>query len=295
MAKFSDITGRYLYLDVDGTEYRVYMEEAGSGIPLVCQHTAGSDGRQYRHLLEDPDITSRFRVVAVDLPYHGKSLPPDSVRYWEQEYKLTTDFFMKFWVRVCEELALDQPVYMGCSMGGHLAGDLALNYPDNFRACIGLEASCWSGDVDRLIDEWWHHPRLSNESKPAAMMSLCSPFAPEERVRETIWMYSQGAPVVFVGDLNYYGKEHDLRETAKNIDTTKCMLYVLSADYDWSAYPAACQELADKVPGAKYTLMEGMGHFPMSEDPVKFKQYITPVLDEIERNSAPTEEAASAG
>ena len=145
------------------------------------------------------------------------------------------------------------------------------------------------------IDEWWHHPRLSNESKPAAMLSLCSPFAPEERVRETIWMYSQGAPVVFVGDLNYYGKEHDLRETAQNIDTSKCMLYVLSADYDWSAYPEACKELADKVPGAKYTLMEGMGHFPMSEDPVKFKQYIMPVLEEIERNSADAGEVASAG
>ena len=57
----------------------------------------------------------------------------------------------------------------------------------------------------------------------------------------------------------------------------------------------ACQELADKVPGAKYTLMEGMGHFPMSEDPVKFKHYITPVLDEIERNSEPAKEVASAG
>ena len=64
MAKYSVIQGRYIYLDVEGIEYRVYFEEAGSGIPLVCQHTAGSDGRQYRHLLEDPAITSRFRVIA---------------------------------------------------------------------------------------------------------------------------------------------------------------------------------------------------------------------------------------
>ena len=33
MAKFSDITGRYLYLDVDGTEYRVYVEQAGPAFP----------------------------------------------------------------------------------------------------------------------------------------------------------------------------------------------------------------------------------------------------------------------
>ena len=286
MARYSQITGRYLYLDLDGVEYRVYLEEAGQGIPLVCQHTAGADGRQFRHLLEDPEITSRFRVIAADLPYHGKSLPPQSVRYWEQEYRLTQAFFINYWVKLSKELELDRPVYMGCSMGGHLAADLALYRGDDFRACIGLEASMWSGNMDRLINQWWHHPRLSNESKPAAMMSLCSPHAPEANVRETIWMYSQGAPAVFAGDLNYYGVEHDLREKAHEIDTNKCMLYVLSGDYDWSAYPAAAQALADAVPGATYTLMEGMGHFPMAEDPQQFKKYLLPVLADIERRSA---------
>lgn len=285
MARHSDITGRYVYVDVNGHEYRVYYEEAGQGIPLVCQHTAGSDGRQYRHILEDEEITSRFRVIAVDLPYHGKSLPPDSKRYWEERYALHKDWFMNFWTCFVQELELEQPVYMGCSMGGHLAGDLALNHPEHFRACIGLEASMWSGDMERLIDEWWHHPRLSNESKPAMMLSLCSPNAPEQRVRETVWMYSQGAPAVFAGDLVYYGIEHDLRETASQIDTNKCMLYVLSGDYDWSAYPEACKAFADAVPGSSYTLMKGMGHFPMSEDPVQFKKYIMKVLKDIEQRS----------
>jgi pimeloyl-ACP methyl ester carboxylesterase len=285
MAKFSDITGRYVYLELDGVEYRVYIEEAGKGIPLVCQHTAGSDGRQYRHILEDRDITSRFHVIAADLPYHGKSLPPASVRYWEKEYKLTKDWFMRYWVKLCHELELERPVYMGCSMGGHLAPDLALDYPNEFRACIGLEASLWSGNTDRLVKQWFHHPRLSNESKPALMLSLCSPNAPEEYVRETVWEYSQGAPPVFKGDLYYYSFEHDLRDTARNIDTRKCPLYVLSGDYDWSAYPAASKALADAVPGATYTLMEGMGHFPMSEDPVQFKKYLMPILADIQSKS----------
>ena len=93
-------------------------------------------------------------------------------------------------------------------------------------------------------------------------MGLCSPNAPEQRVRETVWMYSQGAPMVFAGDVHYYAIEHDLRDTAKNIDTSICMLYVLSGEYDWSAYPAASKALADAVPGATYTLMEGMGTSP---------------------------------
>jgi hypothetical protein len=35
----------------------------------------------------------------------------------------------------------------------------------------------------------------------------------------------------------------------------------LSGEYDWSAYPAAAKALADAVPGASYTLLEGMGAF----------------------------------
>ena len=49
--EFEPITGRYLTLEVAGTSYRIYMEESGSGIPLLCLHTAGSDARQFRHIL----------------------------------------------------------------------------------------------------------------------------------------------------------------------------------------------------------------------------------------------------
>ena len=122
MARYSDIKGKYLYLDVEGVEHRVYFEEAGEGIPIVCQHTAGSDGRQWRHLLEDKDVTSRFRIIAVDLPLHGKSLPPFENRYWEDEYKLRKDWFMSFWISFVKELELVQPVFMGCSMGGASGG-----------------------------------------------------------------------------------------------------------------------------------------------------------------------------
>ena len=49
---------------------------------------------------------------------------------------------------------------MGCSMGGHLAGDLALHYPEEFRAVIGVEAALSSKGTDTLLP-WFHHPRLS--------------------------------------------------------------------------------------------------------------------------------------
>ena len=74
MAKHDPIKGQYIYLDIEGVEYRVYYEEAGEGIPLLVGHTAGSDGRQYRHLLCDEDVTKNFRTIAFDLPGLSHSL-----------------------------------------------------------------------------------------------------------------------------------------------------------------------------------------------------------------------------
>ena len=61
------ITGKYLHVELLGKPHRVYVEEAGpaDGIPLLCLHTAGADSRQWRHLLNDPD------VVFLDEPMSG--------------------------------------------------------------------------------------------------------------------------------------------------------------------------------------------------------------------------------
>src|ERR687892_1298756 len=87
-ADLEPILGRYVGLSLAGRPQRVYFEEAGEGIPLVCLHTAGADGRQFRHLLNDAEITRHFRVIAFDMPWHGKSLPPAG--WQDEEYTLTT-------------------------------------------------------------------------------------------------------------------------------------------------------------------------------------------------------------
>ena len=56
------ITGNYGKFQIDGVNHRIYWEEAGEGIPLVCLHTAGSDGRQYRALLNDKKILKQSTV-----------------------------------------------------------------------------------------------------------------------------------------------------------------------------------------------------------------------------------------
>jgi len=290
MSKHDPITGRYVYLTVEDVEYRVFYEEAGSGIPLILGHTAGSDGRQYRHLLCDSAVTQHFRVIAFDLPFHGKSLPPYNYRWWEEEYKMTKSKMMAFPNVLSDALELERPVYMGCSMGGHLAVDLASNYPDRYGATISVEGALRSAEeyVEvgmSGIRKEFDNPNVNRTSIGAAMMLNISPFSPEQNVREIQWEYSCGGPGIFAGDLYYYYYDHNMSDKeASNIDTKKCMLYLLTGEYDPNTSPKETQALADLVSGAKFWPMEKLGHFPVTEDYDKFREYLLPILDEIRSN-----------
>lgn len=282
MTRKSMIKAGYLYLTIEGHEYRTYVEESGEGIPVLLVHTAGTDGRQYRHLLEDADLTSRFRFIAPDLPYHGKSLPPTSKEWWKEEYTLTLDFLFEFMDALQSAFDLDRPVYMGCSMGGHLAIDLAIGQPEKYRAVIGLEAGLnTTSSAPKELRDLFKRPTLSNETKSAVMYTFMAPNSPEALKRETSFIYGQGSHRVFSGDLEYYGGEHNVAETARTIDTNQVAVYLLGGEYDWSGTPTIVEALHKEIDGSHYTLMKNLGHFPMAENPELFKEYLLPVLDDI--------------
>jgi pimeloyl-ACP methyl ester carboxylesterase len=191
---------------------------------------------------------------------------------------------MKVPLAVSAALGLDRPIFMGSSIGGHLAVDLAYYHPDAFRAVIGLEAALkQEPEVDVT---YLYHPRVSNEYKATGMYGLTSPTAPEALRRETTFVYSQGAPPTFSGDLHYWQVEHDLRDVAGDIDTSRCQVHLLTGEYDWATTPEMSRQLAEAIPGATFEVMSGLGHFPMSEDPDRFVSYVEPILNKIANTSA---------
>jgi pimeloyl-ACP methyl ester carboxylesterase len=297
--RFDAAVGRYAYVRVQGVQYRVHYQEAGQGMPIVLQHTAGSNGLQWRHMLEDTELQKRFRMIAYDLPFHGKSVPPSSVPWWEKEYRLTADLVMDTIVAISTALKLDRPVYMGCSIGGYLAPALALHHSDAFRAVIGVNASIAGSQSpsqnpagkpdmakpfsERQNPDANNHPRVNGEWIGASMYEITSPEAPDAFRRETSWVYSQSAPGIFAGDLYYYSYDHDLVGKTREIDTKKTPVYLLSGEYDASMRPGprSAEELAKQIPGASFQVIKGGSHFAMSDDYERFRRYLLPILNKI--------------
>lgn len=277
-ARLEPITGRYMHLEIHGRPHRLYFEEAGQGIPLLCLHTAGSDGRQFRAQMNDPDITGNFRVIAFDMPWHGKSSPPEG--FQDDEYQLTTDAYVEMIVAVADALGLDGPVAMGCSIGGRIVLELAKRHPEKFRSVIGLQSSAFVQSYFPL--DGLHKPHIhGGEFSAAYCWGLVSPFAPPEHRWETLWHYMQSGPGVFKGDLYFYSVDGDVADGLREIDAAECPVFMLTGEYDHSCTPQASRDTAALIDGADLTIMDGMGHFPMSENPAEFKKHLMPVLRKI--------------
>jgi pimeloyl-ACP methyl ester carboxylesterase len=141
-------------------------------------------------MLADENLTSRFRVVVFDLPWHGKSLPP--AEWWKNEYLLTTDAYASLVEDFCAALELETPIVVGCSMAGSLAIELARRSPDRWRAVVGLSGAM---KVEGRFHDWPLRPDLNAQQiVPTWTHSLMSPHSPEESRREVWWIYSQGGP-----------------------------------------------------------------------------------------------------
>jgi len=275
---FEPVVGRYMALDLSGRRHRLYVEEAGEGTPLLCLHTAGADTRQYRALMNDDRITRRHRVIAFDMPWHGKSSPPPG--WHNEEYQLTSAQYTAMILEVIAALGLERPILIGCSIGGRIALHLSLEHPDRFRAIIGLQAGA---HVDPYYDlNFLHRPDVHGGEICAAIVSgLVGPDAPEEGRWETLWHYMQSGPGVFKGDLYFYKVDGDIRGRVSRIDTSRCPLFLLSGEYDYSCTPEETLAVARSIRGCDVTIMKGLGHFPMSENPQVFLNYLVPVLEKI--------------
>lgn len=269
------INGRYVTVTIEGVPRRIYFEEAGVGQPVMCLHTAGADTRQWRHLMNDAKVTAKHRLIAFDMPWHGKSLPPEG--FQSQEYLLTTEAYIETVLAVVNGLGLKRPILAGCSMGGRIALQLAALHADKFCGFIAIEASdfqpAWY-DID-----WFHRPDAHGGEMGAALVSAnISPFAPLAERWNTLWMFMQSGPGVFRGDLSFYTRDDSLVGRLAMIDTAKTPVHLIVGAYDLTCTPEDAARTARAIPGATLAVMDELGHFPMSEHPEGFRPFFIEAL-----------------
>jgi pimeloyl-ACP methyl ester carboxylesterase len=271
------VVGGYVPVTAGGVTYQIYYETAGEGRDVLCMHTAGADGRQFHGLMADPRVIDGHRLVAFDLPWHGKSPPPDGAI--PGSWRLNTDLYVELIMGFIAASRLDKPIALGASMSGEICLELAYRHPEAFSGIVACEAC---EQVTRRQTGWASHPRVNQALfVPEWIRSLSAPQSPAEWQEQITWHYGQGGPSVFFGDIAFYSGDWDARERVHRIDTNRCRLFMLTGEYDYSCTTEMSEATAAKIPGVTFKAMPGIGHFPFAENPALFADYLLPILREL--------------
>ncbi|KAI9926588.1 hypothetical protein MW887_004356 [Aspergillus wentii] len=274
------ITGRYVFIQTQAWgRCKVFYETSGSGSQeILFLHTAGSDSRQYHGVMNDSRMRDRCRMVAFDLPSHGRSFP--SPAYPASGHFNNEDAYIACIAAVIKALNLNKPILRGASMAGQVCIAAAIRAEEvGICGSIPLQG-CEYIDMHR---EWHDKSPLVNSAtlNPEWIYGMTSPTSPLEN-RQLLWhTYSAQAYGIFHGDPDFYFNGWDGRGRVEKIDTSKCPMYFLTGEYDWSNTPEMSEKTAKKIPGARFKSMSGLGHFPATENPDVFVLYLIEAVDFI--------------
>jgi pimeloyl-ACP methyl ester carboxylesterase len=109
------------YLDLETV--KLYYEDIGEGLPVIMIHGGFINHRMWDEQFEV--VARDFRAVRYDVRGHGLSVS-DSVVFNDR-----ADL-----AKLMDHLSIEKAVLMGFSMGGYVATDFALEYPDRVLGLV---------------------------------------------------------------------------------------------------------------------------------------------------------------
>ncbi len=109
--------------------YQAYYRKAGSGSAIVLIHGGASDSRDWIRTMAT--LSDRYSLYAPDLIGYGGSDKPKRGYYLSDFVKFTLDFI--------QALHLDSTVLVGHSLGGRVALEIALRYPERVRKLVLID------------------------------------------------------------------------------------------------------------------------------------------------------------
>ncbi|HWE23027.1 MAG TPA: 2-succinyl-6-hydroxy-2,4-cyclohexadiene-1-carboxylate synthase [Myxococcales bacterium] len=235
----------------------------GTGEPLVLLHGFTGDASSFAHLKET--IGSRFRVIAPDLPGHGRSAPAIG------------------WDAALEELRVtvpESPFFLaGYSMGARLALAFSLRWPDRVRALLVESGSPGIADagertsrhaedghlaefvlrtgIAAFVDRWEMHPTLAGlrDLSPAMIAAIR-----ERRLRQS--------PEGLASALRHLGSgaQPSLWDELPRLHVP---VLLVAGERD-AKFSEIARRMAAAIPRAQLTLVPSSGHSPHLEAPDRY-------------------------
>ncbi|HEU0169166.1 MAG TPA: alpha/beta hydrolase [Chloroflexota bacterium] len=238
---------------VGGRQTRI--AEAGAGRPLMLLHDTYGNRWTHGHT----NLSARFKVIAPTMPgfEHSDELKgidgPEDVVFWLLD--------------LLAELQLNRPILAGGGLGGWMAAEFAVRYPERIGALVVIDAYGLQVGGALAADEFalpgpQLRPLLFADPAGQTAQEWLPDQEPMDRVEHTLRARVAAARLAW--QFPYSPK---LRGRLSRVTVPA---YVAWGEHDSLVPLAHAHAWAEGLPNAQLHVASGAGHYPYLDDPTGF-------------------------
>ena len=245
---------------------RLAATVVGDGDPVVFLHAAVCDSRMWRAQL-DAIGTSR-KAIAYDRRGFGET------RAEKEDFSPVADL-----LEVIDAAGNGAPaILVGCSQGGRIALDAALQHPSRVRALVliapsvsGAPEPIHSPDVEGLMAKLRAAEQAGDLDRVNAIRAhhlLDGPLQPDGRVTgEARRLFLDMHAIALRSPP--MGSNLDLAPAFHRLDEISAPSLVIWGDLDFPHVQERCRHIAATMPNGSGHVLTGMAHLPSLEQPTE--------------------------
>jgi 3-oxoadipate enol-lactonase len=257
----------------------IYYEIIGQGEPLVMIRGISSNVDHWYEQV--PVLSKKYQLLVFDNRGIARSSDPDGA--------FSTRDMAADTVGLMEAVGIKKAHVLGYSMGGMIAQEMALTYPEKVNGLILVATDCGISlrikakpEFSRLFSEMI---RLgTNEAKKAAACCLFAKQTFETRP-DIIQRYTE-VSLRFPASQKTFGRQwaaitqHDACNRLAKISSPTL---VITGSEDELIPPANAKVMAQRIPVAQMISIDGGGHQFLIEQPEAFNEAVISFLDGLSR------------
>ncbi len=219
----------------------IYYEEYGAGEPVVLLHGNSQRIEAFTYLI--PELSKKYKVIAIDTRLHGKS--------GDDGKRLTYELFAEDVKALLDHLKPGPVHLLGWSDGGNTGLILAMKYPQLIRSLMMMGAVL-SPDSSAIKPEVISALKKATEKLP-----------PEKEKARRLYTLCLEEPHIPAGDLKMI----------------KCPTLVMAGENDM-VQDAHTRLIAASIPSSKLVIFDKATHFAPFEIPDLFRKTVEDFLSE---------------
>lgn len=259
---------KHLNTDTGKIAYR----EDGEGQPILFLH--GMNGQSGSWYYQFNALARTHRVIAWDAPGYGTSTPCYG----------TIGDLAGIAYQLLDGLGARKPLVVGHSMGGVVAGRLAIDHPQDL---LGLVLSCSHGGWgdppgkplrSRYLNRLEELRTMSRSEFAALRASKMVPSGTDQATRDFLAAMSETITPIA---LETVGRANQEADNVPALATLELPLFVLQAERDTVIRADRTEAMLAQLPNARRVVMTGVGHAPYVEDSDAYNRIIRDIVGQL--------------